>query len=577
MLPSPVVPQWIARVVAELADATYAELALVILVKPEPVPTRRSLRRALWRLYELVDYRIHAARPDAFARTDVGALVAGHPSLELSDPSTLDGAASRAIEDARLDVILDLPAATRAEALVTAARYGLWTLEHGDSAENAAPGLFWELYERDTVTVTTLASVSGTTDGCRILYRSYSAVHPTSVYGSRNPAYWKSAEFPLRRLRDLHERGWEYVAAQPTADDPKPTRAARSREPTHLEMLVCLGRIAARGIRSKLTYRVNRIQWFIVYRERPDGSSADSTSNVCALLPGRDRLFADPFLLERRGTHYLFFEDFRYEQQKAVISYVELGSDGPSAHPGLALERPYHLSYPFVFELEGAVYMLPETAQARAIELYRAEAFPAQWILDRVLIDDVTALDPTVVVHDGTLWLFASVPAYGARDTDELHVYFAESLAGEWIAHPMNPVVSDVRRARPAGRVFEHAGSLIRPGQDSSRAYGAGVVLNRIDTLTREEYSETEIVRIDASWLSGNRATHTYDSNSRYEVVDAQRLLPKLPLLNVRRGHDPAATVEPLPSRRVREILDRRLLAREHPSPSGESQAAQSK
>jgi hypothetical protein len=57
--------------------------------------------------------------------------------------------------------------------------------------------------------------------------------------------------------------------------------------------------------------------------------------------------------------------------------------------------------------------------------------------------------------------------AYGARDTDELHFYFA-SLDCEWTAHPMNPVVSDVRCARPAGRTFEHDGVLVSPGQDSS-------------------------------------------------------------------------------------------------------------
>lgn len=557
-LPSLVVPQWIARVVAEVAAAAYAELVLVILAKPDAVPTRRTVARTLWRMYEQLDYRLHAARPDAFAQTDVGALVAGYPTLELRQGSELDQATARALHDAQLDVILDPGGAVRADALATAARYGVWTLEHGESS--GGPGLFWELYERDAVTATTLASVSGTTAGSRSLYRSHSSVHPTSAYRSRNAAYWKAAEFPMRRLRDLHQGGWESLAA-PTAMDEEPKRAGAPREPTTLEVLACLGRIGVRGIRRKLTHRVHRIQWFVVCCALEDGSRTGF-----ALLPGRDRLFADPFLLELDGKHYLFFEDFRYEQDKAVISYVELGSDGPRAHPKVALERPYHLSYPFVFERDGTVYMLPETAQARAIELYRADAFPDRWVLDRVLIDDVTALDPTVVVHDGTLWLFAAVPAYGARDTDELHVYFADSLFGEWTPHPMNPVVSDVRRARPAGRIFEHAGSLIRPGQDSSRMYGGGILLSRIDTLTREEYSETEVGRIDPSWLTGNRATHTYDSNSRHEVVDAQRLVPKARPRSLRGVREPAATVEALPTQHAPELLDRRLLAADRPS-----------
>jgi hypothetical protein len=40
------------------------------------------------------------------------------------------------------------------------------------------------------------------------------------------------------------------------------------------------------------------------------------------------------------------------------------------------LERPYHLSYPYVFFVGDDAFMLPETAANGAIELYRAVSFP---------------------------------------------------------------------------------------------------------------------------------------------------------------------------------------------------------
>jgi hypothetical protein len=111
----------------------------------------------------------------------------------------------------------------------------------------------------------------------------------------------------------------------------------------------------------------------------------------------------------------------------------------------------------------------------------------------------------------------------GAALADELCLFHATSLRDAWTPHPMNPVVSDVRRARPAGRVIARDGMLIRPSQDSSRRYGYATVFNRITTLNDTEYAEEPIGRLEPGWMRGNRATHTFNADGRYEVVDAQR------------------------------------------------------
>ena len=103
---------------------------------------------------------------------------------------------------------------------------------------------------------------------------------------------------------------------------------------------------------------------------------------------------------------------------------------------------------------------------------------------------------------------------------DELALFSAESLDGAWTPHPRSPVVSDVRRARPAGRLFYESGKLIRPSQDCAKAYGYGLVFSEIVTLTETEYEEREVGRIDPDWLAGNQGTHTYTRSSRFEVID---------------------------------------------------------
>jgi hypothetical protein len=84
----------------------------------------------------------------------------------------------------------------------------------------------------------------------------------------------------------------------------------------------------------------------------------------------------------------------------------------------------------------------------------------------------------------------------------------------------MNPVVSDVRFARPAGRLFRRDGGLVRPSQDRSPGYGCAVNFNRIVKMTIHEYEEEPLERIDAP-NADILGTHTYNQIEDMIVVDA--------------------------------------------------------
>ena len=94
------------------------------------------------------------------------------------------------------------------------------------------------------------------------------------------------------------------------------------------------------------------------------------------------------------------------------------------------------------------------------------------WSVSGACLADVPASDPTLLWHDGRYWLFVAATGRGMSPWDELHLFSAARLADVWEPHPQNPIVADVRRARPAGRIFSRGGELIRPGQDCSVEYG---------------------------------------------------------------------------------------------------------
>ena len=237
----------------------------------------------------------------------------------------------------------------------------------------------------------------------------------------------------------------------------------------------------------------------------------------------RGHIYADPFLFERDGQHHLFFEDVPLGTGRGEISHVELHPGGEPATPVPVLQADHHLSYPFVFSHGGEVYMIPETGDVAQIRLYRAVRFPTEWELDRVLVDDIRAADATLLEADGRWWMFASVGGRGTTLGDELHLFLADSPLGPWARHPGNPVVCDIRAARPAGAILRDGDRLVRPAQDGSRRYGWAVSLREITMLTPERYEERELERLQPGDVAGARAVHTYSRDGRFEAIDARR------------------------------------------------------
>jgi hypothetical protein len=190
------------------------------------------------------------------------------------------------------------------------------------------------------------------------------------------------------------------------------------------------------------------------------------------------------------------------------------------------LERDYHLSYPFLVEEDGELYMIPETASNHTIEVYRCVEFPHRWKLERVLIEGVYAVDATLHREGGRWWMFANAAASGEEINDELHLFSAEKLMGEWTPHRRNPVKSDVRSSRPAGGLFRDGDILLRPGQICAPFYGAGITLHRVTRLDQDEYLEEEerrIVPTDGATLG----IHTLNRAGDLTVTDAFERRPR--------------------------------------------------
>ena len=168
--------------------------------------------------------------------------------------------------------------------------------------------------------------------------------------------------------------------------------------------------------------------------------------------------------------------------------------------------------------------MIPETGENNGVELYICVHFPDQWEFEKTLIDNVYAVDSTLVETKGKWWLFVNIQEEGGSTWDTLHLYYADHpLSDHWTPHPLNPIVKDIYSARPAGRIFLHEGVLIRPSQDCSMRYGYATNFNRINTLTETQYAETLEQTFKPPDKSRILATHTFNDVAGLTAIDAKQ------------------------------------------------------
>ncbi len=277
---------------------------------------------------------------------------------------------------------------------------------------------------------------------------------------------------------------------------------------------------AGRLLRRKL--RPER--WVVaVSREQRDPRRAGEGSFRFLVAPtGRE--WADPFPLRTPTSDLVFLEEYVRATHRGRLAVVQLDdSERGWRSVDTILDLPTHLSYPFVFEWAGTWYLLPEQAGTGTLQLYIAETFPTVWRWHSVALDRPAA-DATIVMIDQRWWMFTAITPLGGLTADELHLFHATTPLGPWEPHAQNPVVSDVRTARPAGRVYQQDGVWYRVAQDGAVGYGHSIAIVRIDRLDLDGYLETVVDLIRPDWAPRLMGTHTINSDGDLTTVDALRL-----------------------------------------------------
>ena len=206
---------------------------------------------------------------------------------------------------------------------------------------------------------------------------------------------------------------------------------------------------------------------------------------------------ADPFLFVKNGTLYLFYEQlYSGNFEKGRIAMTKTSDLIHWTNPVVVLSQSYHLSFPFVFEDEGEVYMIPESNESDTICLYRANDDLTGFSFVRKLVEQTRTkdicfnyCDSHILKKDGIYYLFTSV-SYNWKYNLELF-YTDDLLNGEFIKHSMSPVCQGNEFGRCGGSIIHLDDSYYRITQDCHARYGENVSIIKIDEISSQDYKES--------------------------------------------------------------------------------------
>lgn len=517
------VPAWVATFLQQAATNSWLEVS-VLQISDGTLPAVVDLPADIRAFLRFERARKPLARGLAVVPVDV-------PEASLLAPAVSIRIAGRALAarvwDAQADLVVSIGPPAWAEAVADVSPWGCWNVDASlvDPVHAATALLAPMLQDSPATRVELELEVERTWRAPASLATSWGATQHSSFSRQRERALLKLPMLLLRALRRL-TTGELVVPRHHCAL----LRLAAPAVPLRPGAGVRAFAMVMRRMASwQLEKRRKPMSWMLLLRQ--DRKRLDPTAPhmgpmaVIQAAPGN--FWADPCVIQDAGRKLVFVEEMT-ASGKGTIACLELGDDTVT-RLGIAVDEPGHLSFPQVMRCNDAWYMTLESSALKRVSLYRATGFPLDWTRVADLVCNRVCVDPVLHFHEGLWYLFAVVAENRNSTWDELFLFVSEQITGPFRPHPANPVVSDVRRARCAGRLFNHDGKLIRPAQDCASCYGSAVVFNEVLELGPERYSERPISRLAPDWSRSLVACHTYSADGGVELLDA-------------RGHRPPGT-----------------------------------
>ena len=502
MLNSMTVQKWQYESLKALVDNPKVNAVLIILNDSEHSKKKGLLHKIThysWQHLLFLQYYRHLFRPKVFRQETVKDLF---PDVDIIKCRTSKSKISEyfsendinEIKARNADFIIKFGFGIIKGDILNCTPMGVWSFHHGDEQKyRGVPPGFWEIYYKDHKTGSILQRLTEKLDSGVILRKGIFKTIEHSWRENLEQSINLTKYWPVHVCNEIIDQG-----TFPDQTEGVSTNAPLFKIPGNTTFVLFLLKLLGNRIRfhfNELFYCENW-QLGIIKARTADilgELQYDIDLEEVDFLQAKNANFyyADGFAVKDSERLLLLFEDYSYNSRQGHLSSVWFNErDYSFTKPVTLLKEPWHLSYPFVFKYKGSTYCLPECKDRKNVELYRLDTNSMKLIHERTLIENLEAVDPSLIYHQNHWYLFFTA---GYATNTELHIWHAENLEDEFMPHVLNPVKSNVGNSRPAGSLFYLDGKLYRPSQDCSRSYGGRIIINEVKILTEQFFLEQTV------------------------------------------------------------------------------------
>jgi hypothetical protein len=492
------VENWQIHCVKKMLEIKYVDAGLVITVDNTPSKSKK----------------------DSDAR--LGEWLTEIPTIEVqggSDACQLSKSEKECINVQKLDFVINFSMKRIEEEIANLLPYGVWTFQHNSDSE----GYRWEIVNEETVTFAGLFKLTQKNEQIPLKQGCFSIIKDSFKKNKKHITSVISG-WPALVCRDILNNNADYLN-QLSKFASIPNRG----KSTLVQRRKYIGKLFKNKYKLLFSKLFSYEYWNVGIVNKPIHEFLnDSNAEINWLIEKKDLYYADPFAYQDKDGLRILMEELDYRVVKGYISSVSVtpncGLDIGTFDQAM-MKLPCHMSYPFILEHNNHIYCIPETSEAKEAAIYKLNKASKQWEKIKALLNDFPAVDSTIVHYEGYWWLFCTRSFSTVQShNNELHIFYADDLLGEWKSHSLNPVKFDIRSSRPAGTPFIHQGALYRPAQDCSKTYGGRIVLNRINLLTTTQFGEEPICLIEPKSESlYPDGVHTVSSAGGITIIDGKR------------------------------------------------------
>lgn len=534
LVDSHLIPFWEYAAIEELSNSEYSLITLVIKSETTTFKRQKSVKVSfLFRLHMKIDRLIFLRGKNYMLQKDLFVLLNNVPSIKVhtikkAGHEYFDANDISKIRRYNPDIIIKLCYGLPEGDILKVPVYGVWSFSmlNCKSEEEDTAG-YYEVVRRIPVTSSELVILKGKGDKNTVLTRVFESTCSYSVHLNRDKIFRRASYAIPRVVKGMKLYGSDYLMKLVEKCDQEDAVLAEQAPPpsSHLSLvnLMIFKKIFLSKILKKVIFD-DPFLWTLLFRISPEKDFTNfSYKDFRQLKPSKDKFWADPFVVSKDGNYFVFVEEFIYRRNKGHISVLKLNNSGQLLKFNKIIEKPYHMSYPFIFNMDNEFYMIPETGENRTIDLYKCIEFPDKWTFVQNLMNNVNAVDTTLFQYADKWWLFTLIDTmdHHLGGSPELYLFYADDLfSGNWISHPLNPVISDVRNARPAGKIFVREDKIFRPSQDCSVRYGQSFSINQIISLSEIEYKEKPLLKVSPDWNDILKGAHTFNFDDDFTIID---------------------------------------------------------